>query len=105
MDMDIEKWYNNTLVKPSAKVIRQMIVDSCIEFQGIGYDAISLHLGESMTNDEIVQEHFEEIVYVGNKNFKKKKSKNSEEENADEEKFLKPTDMENEICCLKVFKL
>ena len=86
-----------------------MIVDSCTEFQGIEYDAISLHLGESMTNDEIVQEHFEEIVYVGNKNFKKKKSKNTEEENAAEEKFLKPirepTDMENEICCLKVFKL
>ena len=65
--MDIEKWYNNTLAKPSAKVIRQMIIDFRGEFDGITYDAVARHLGESLTIEEILNENLEEIVYIRKK--------------------------------------
>ena len=57
--MDIKKWYPSQLTKPSAKVIRQMIIDSEIKFEGIEYDAVSKYLGEhNMSKEEIVEEKF-----------------------------------------------
>ena len=75
--MDIIKWYNNTLAKPSAKVIKQMIIDFGVEFEGIEYDAIALHLGESMSQEEIKEEGFEEIVYIKNEKVAAKRVKST----------------------------
>ena len=71
--MDIEKWYPSMLTRPSAKEIKDMIVESGLEFVELDYDAISRYLGEQMTKEEIVDEKFEEIVYKKNKNKQKKK--------------------------------
>ena len=79
--MDIKKWYPRTLIRPTAKVIRQMIIISEIKFEGIEYDALSKHLGEATTIEEIVEEQFEEIVYIKNENANK---------NNKEEKYHKP---------------
>ena len=74
--MDIKKWYQSTLAKPSAKVIKKMIINSGLEFEGIDYDAISKYLAEHMTKEEIEEESFEEIIHRKNENVKKsKKSK------------------------------
>ena len=50
-----------------------MIIDSEIKFEGIEYDAVSKYLGEHMSKEEIVEEKFEEIVYMKNENVNKKK--------------------------------
>ena len=52
-----------------------MIVDSGIKFEGIEYDAVSKYLGEHMSKEEILEEKFEEIVYMKNKNVNRKKKK------------------------------
>ena len=40
--MDIKKWYPSTMARPSAKVIKKMIIDSGLEFEGMDYDAMSI---------------------------------------------------------------
>ena len=72
--MDIKKWYPSTMARPSAKVIKKMIIDSGLEFEGMDYDAVSRYLAEYMSQEEI-----EEIVYRRNENVKKKKKKKSKE--------------------------
>ena len=52
-----------------------MIIDSGIEFEGIEYDAVSKYLGEHMSKEEIMEEKFEEIVYMKNENVKKRRRK------------------------------
>ena len=71
--MDIKKWYPSTIARPSAKVIKKMIIDSGLEFEGMDYDAVSRYLAEYMSQEEIEEEQFEEIVYRRNENVKKKK--------------------------------
>ena len=73
--MDIVKWFPNTLTRPSAKVIKMMIIDSGLEFEGMNYDAVSRYLAEYMSDEEIEQEMFQEIVYRRNPNVKSKKGK------------------------------
>ena len=73
--MDIKKWYPSTIARPSAKVIKKMIIDSGLEFEGMDYDAVSRYLAEHMSNEEIEEEKFEEIVYRKNENVKKRKKK------------------------------
>ena len=43
-----------------------MVIDSGIEFEGIEYDAVSKYLGEHMSKEEIVEEKFEQIIYMKN---------------------------------------
>ena len=62
--MDVEKWYQSMIAEPSAKEIRNMIEESEIEFKGYDFDAVSKYLGEYLTNEEIINEGMEEIVYM-----------------------------------------
>jgi hypothetical protein len=62
--MDIKKWYQSMITRPSAKVIKQMIIDSSLKFEDINYDAVSQYLGEFLTMEEILEEELEEIVYI-----------------------------------------
>ena len=71
--MDIEKWYPNTLPKPSARGIRDMYENSSVEIANIDYDKVSKYLGEFMTEVEVKDEGFEEIVYMKIKKVKRKK--------------------------------
>ena len=68
--MDVEKWYPNMIAKPSAEEIREMVVESEINFEGFDLDVVSLYLGEFLTKEEIIQEGMEEILYI-----KKEKAK------------------------------
>ena len=72
--MDIKKWYPSTIARPSAKVIRGMIIDSGIDFEGIDYNAVARHLGEHMSKDEIIEDQFEEIVYIKKEKKQKRKA-------------------------------
>ena len=75
--MDIKKWYPTMIAQPSAKEIREMVEESKIEFEGFDMDAVSQYLGEYLTNEEIIAEGMEEIVYrrkPSKKNKKKKKN-------------------------------
>ena len=62
--MDIEKWYQSMIAEPSAKEIRSMVEESEIDFKGYDFDAVSKYLGEYLTNEEIINEGMEEIVYM-----------------------------------------
>ena len=73
--MDIEKWYQRTIPKPSAKVVRKMAEESKVIFAGVRYDKVSRFLGEELTLDEIKTEGFEEIVYIRKKTERKSKKK------------------------------
>ena len=47
--MDVIKWYPNTKAEPSAKVIRSMVEESEIDFEGFDIDVVSQYLGEYLT--------------------------------------------------------
>ena len=105
--MDIKKWYPNTLTRPSAKIIKKMLLESGLKFIGIDYDAVARYIGEVLTKEEILDEKFEEIVYTKNKNAVKKKSRKQKDrlkngteeldEDETEELYLKPTREPTEI--------
>ena len=65
--MDIEKWYQRTIPKPSAKVVRKMVEESKVIFAGVKYDKVSTFLGEELTLDELKAEEFEEVAYIKQK--------------------------------------
>ena len=48
--MDIDKWFPNMKLKPMTKEVKQMIIDSNIEFKGIDYESASKYLGEKNDN-------------------------------------------------------
>ena len=62
--MDINKWYPSMKTRPMTKEIKQMIIDSKIEFKEIDYDKISKYLGEHMTIEEILEDEMEELLYI-----------------------------------------
>ena len=62
--MDVIKWYPNTKAEPSAKVIRTMVEESEIDFEGFDIDVVSQYLGEYLTEKEIIDEGMEEILYI-----------------------------------------
>ena len=62
--MDIDKWFPSMKNRPMTKEIRNMIIESTIEFKEINYDKISKHLGENMTIEEILEENMEELLYL-----------------------------------------
>ena len=95
--MDIKKWYPSTLIRPSAKVIKQMIVDSNIEFVEIEYDSIEKYLGEHMSREEILEEQLEEIVYMKIESVGEKKKKIKDKDLDDPEVFRKPLREPNKI--------
>ena len=74
--MDIDKWYPNTQPKPSAKNIREMYELSSAEIATIDYDVVSKYLGEFLTEEEIKEEGFEDIVYRKIRKEKKVSKKN-----------------------------
>ena len=92
--MDIEKWYQNTLARPSTKVIMKMLIESELKFVGIEYDDVSKFLGEEMSKEENIKENFQEIVYMKNENLDKKKHK---KENKKTMKIPKETNNVEEI--------
>ena len=47
--MDIDKWYPTMKIRPMIREIKQMIIDSKIEFKEIDYENASKYLGEKMT--------------------------------------------------------
>ena len=63
--MDIEKWYPKTKPIPSAKTIKQMILNSKIKFDGINYEEVAKYLGKYMTIEEILEVEMEEILHGG----------------------------------------
>ena len=74
--MDVEKWYPSMIAQPSAKDIREMVVESEIDFKGFDLDVVSQYLGEYLTNEEIKEEDMEEIVYMKKEKAKRKSRKN-----------------------------
>ena len=74
--MDVEKWYPSMIAQPSAKEIREMVVESEIDFKGFDLDVVSQYLGEYLTNEEIKEEDMEEIVYMKKEKAKRKSKKN-----------------------------
>ena len=77
--MDIDKWFPSMKIKQMMKEVKQMIVESKIEFREIDYDNASKYLGEEMTIEEILEEEMEEILYIEWEKFDNlKKAKNPE---------------------------
>ena len=72
-----------------------MIINSNIEFEEIEYEAISKYLGEHLSKEEILEEGFEEIVYMKNETVKAKKKIN-EKDLDDPELFQPPVKEPNE---------
>ena len=62
--MDIDKWFPTMKIRPMTKEVKQMIVDSEIEFKEIDYENASKYLGEKMTIEEILEEKMEDILYI-----------------------------------------
>ena len=62
--MDIEKWYPNTIPKPTAKKINHMYVKSKLQIKNMKYDKLARYLGKVLTREEILQEKMEEILYI-----------------------------------------
>ena len=76
--MDIDKWFPSMKVRPMTKEIKQMIIDSNIEFKEIDFDNASKYLGEKMTIEEILEEEMEDILYLEEEKLNKlMKAKNS----------------------------
>ena len=73
--MDIDKWYPNTIPEPSAKTVREMYENSSVEIGSIDFDKVSKYLGDVLTENEIKEEGFEEIVYIKVKKVKQTKNK------------------------------
>ena len=73
--MDIEKWYPNTIPVPTAKEIKEMFVASKLEIEGIDYEMVAKYLGKYMTREEILDENFEEILYIKEGKMVKKRNK------------------------------
>ena len=44
--MDIDKWFPSMKTRPMAKEVRQLTIDSKIEFKEIDYDKLSKYLGD-----------------------------------------------------------
>ena len=77
--MDIDKWFPSMELKLMMKEVKQMIVDSEIEFKEIDYDNASKYLGEEMTIEEILAEEMEDILYIEEEKLNNlKKAKNHE---------------------------
>ena len=70
--MDVIKWYPNTKAEPSATVIRSMVEESAIDFEGFDLDVVSRYLGEYLTEKEIRDQGMEEILYIKKVNPKNK---------------------------------
>ena len=62
--MDIDKWFPSMKNRAMAMEIRQMIIDSEIEFKEVDYDKVSKYLGKYMTVDEIIEEEMEDLLYI-----------------------------------------
>ena len=77
--MDIDKWFPSMKIKQMMKEVKQMIVESKIEFKEIDYDNASKYLGEEMTIEEILEEEMDEILYIEEEKLNNlKKTKNPE---------------------------
>ena len=68
--MDIEKYYPNILSKPSAKIIRRMWEDSELSIDGIDLDKLIFYLGIHLTEEDIIQEGFTDLLYTKEKKMK-----------------------------------
>jgi hypothetical protein len=62
--MDIDKWFPSIKTRQVAKEIKQMVIDSGIEFKDINYDKVSEYLGKYMTVADILVNGFEELLYI-----------------------------------------
>ena len=62
--LDIDKWFPNMKLRPMTKEVKQIIIDSNIEFKDIDFESASKYLGEKMTIEEILEEEMEEILYI-----------------------------------------
>ena len=71
--MDIEKWYNNVLAEPSARIVGRMFVDSKVEIEGVDYTELSKYLGKFMTKEEILAEDMQDILFINKKKMKDSK--------------------------------
>ena len=77
--MDVEKWYPNTIPRPSAKKVRKMFIASDLHFEGLKYDKIARYLGKVMTRNEILEEKMEEILYLKEGKMEEKPKKKKKE--------------------------
>ena len=62
--MDIEKWYPSMIAEPSAKGIKEMILKSEVEFEGINYEEVCKYLGKFLTREQILEEKLEGLLYI-----------------------------------------
>ena len=96
--MDIEKWYNNTIPVPTAKSIKKMFIESELQIKGINYDKVAKYLGKYLTREQILEENFEEILYIKEGKMKEKekrkynKNKNKKKEKNKKQKTLNTAD-------------
>ena len=79
--MDIVKWYPNIVPESNAKIIRKMVEESELVFKGIEYEEVAKFLGDYLTKEEIIEEGFEEILYIKQKKMEKKKIKKKMKKN------------------------
>ena len=75
--MDIEKWYPNTIPRPTAKRINEMYIKSKLEIKGVDYEKVAKYLGKFLTREEILQENMEEILYIKEGKMKERKKDKS----------------------------
>ena len=62
--MDIEKWYANTIPVPTAKCIKEMFMESNLKIAGIDFEKVARYLGKFLTREKIIEEKFEDILYI-----------------------------------------
>ena len=73
--MDIEKWYANTIPVPTAKCIKEMFMESNLKIAGINFEKVARYLGKFLTREKIIEEKFEDILYIKEGKMMEKKRK------------------------------
>ena len=73
--MDIVKWYPEMVPESNAKTVRRMYEEGDIKFKGVEYEEVSKFLGDCLTREEIIEEGFEDILYIKEKKMETKNLK------------------------------
>ena len=73
--MDIVKWYPEMVPESNAKTVRRMYEEGDIKFKGVEYEEVSKFLGDCLTREEIIEEGFEDILYIKEKKMENKNLK------------------------------
>ena len=92
--MDVEKWYPRLNPKRLGVAVKNMVIVSEIEFEGINYEAVSKYLGKFMTKEEIEDENMEEILYIKVKKTRRKR-KETVNRNMNKKEMEKEKENEN----------